>query len=86
MARKCQITGKRPRKGKTYSIRRIAKKKKGIGLNICGQAKRRFKPNLFKKKLWNPETRQFITLRLSADALRTIDKKGIVSVLKNAGI
>lgn len=86
MARKCQITGKRPRKGKTYSIRGIAKKKKGIGLNICGQAKRRFKPNLFKKKLWNPETRQFITLRLSADALRTIDKKGIVSVLKNAGI
>lgn len=86
MARKCQITGKRPCKGKTYSIRGIAKKKKGIGLNICGQAKRRFKPNLFKKRLWNPETRQFVTLKVSADALRTIDKNGLASALKNANM
>ncbi|MBM3191986.1 MAG: 50S ribosomal protein L28, partial [Chlamydiae bacterium] len=34
MARVCQVTGKKPGQGRKYTIRGIAKKKKGIGLNI----------------------------------------------------
>ncbi|HRW58052.1 MAG TPA: 50S ribosomal protein L28 [Chlamydiales bacterium] len=82
MSKVCPITGKRPRKGRTYQIRGIAKKKKGIGLNITGKTKRRFLPNLIKKKLWLAEENRFITLKLSTAALRTIDKIGLAKALK----
>lgn len=83
MSRKCQVTGKKPfMKGRTYTTRGIAKKKKGIGINITGISKRKFLPNLFKKRFWFPEEERFITLKLSADAIRTIDKKGISFVVR----
>ncbi|MCH9610772.1 MAG: 50S ribosomal protein L28 [Chlamydiales bacterium] len=82
MSKKCVVTGKKPAKGRTYSIRGIAKKKKGIGLNITGKSKRRFLPNIMTKKLWFAEEKRFITLKLSANALRTIDKKGLSTVVK----
>ena len=88
MSRKCQVTNKKPLKGKSYQTRGIAKKKKGIGLNITGKSKRRFLPNLFKKRLWFAEENRFITLKLTPAALRTIDKKGLASVvsdMRNAG-
>lgn len=82
MSRKCQVTGKTPRQGRSYTIRGIAKKKKGIGLNITGITKRRFLPNLVKKRFWFAEENRFITLRLTTSAMRTIDKKGLASVVK----
>lgn len=82
MTRLCALTKKKTSSGYKYAIRGIAKKKKGIGLNITGKTKRRFKPNLMKKRLWDPENKKFVTLKLSAAALRTIDKKGIVPVLR----
>lgn len=82
MPRICQVTGKKPRKGRTYSIRGISKKKKGIGLNITGISKRKFNPNLFKKRFWFEEENRFITLKLSANAMRTIDKKGLSTVVR----
>ncbi|MCH9609445.1 MAG: 50S ribosomal protein L28 [Chlamydiales bacterium] len=82
MSRVCQVTGRKPRKGRTYSIRGIAKKKKGIGLNITGKNKRRFQPNLMKKRLWFAEEKRFITLKLSSAALRTIDKKGLSTIIR----
>ncbi len=88
MSKQCQVTGKKPRRGKKYSIRGIAKKKKGIGLNVTGTVKRRFLPNLFKKRFWYAEENRFITLRLSTSAFRTIDKRGlhaIVSELRAQG-
>lgn len=81
MARVCQVTGKRPGQGRKYTIRGIAKKKKGIGLNITGKTKRRFLPNLVKKRFWFDEENRFITLKLSAQAMRTIDKKGLAAVV-----
>lgn len=81
MARICVVTGKKPATGRKYSIRGIAKKKKGIGLNITGKTKRRFKPNLVKKRLWFAEEKRFIKLRLSTAALRTIDKLGLSAVV-----
>ncbi len=75
MSKVCQITGKKPRKGRTYCVRGIAKKKKGIGLNITGKSKRRFTPNLKKKRLWFAEENRFISLRICTNAMRTLDKK-----------
>lgn len=82
MSRKCQVTGKVPVKGYKYSIRGIAKKKKGIGLKVTGKTKRRHSPNLMKKRLWLAEEGRFVTLKLSAAALRNIDKKGMSCVVR----
>lgn len=81
--RKCQITGKGPSRGHTYSIRGIAKKKKGIGLKITGKTKRTFKPNVQKKRFWLPEEKRFVTLKLSTAAMRTIEKRGVSAVVKD---
>lgn len=82
MPRQCQVTGKRSRPGRSYALRGIAKKKKGIGLNITGITKRRFNPNLFNKKIWFPEENRFITLKLTASALRTLTKNGVGAVVR----
>lgn len=82
MPRTCVVTGKKPRSGRSYSLRGIAKKKKGIGLKITGCTNRRFNPNLQEKRFWIPEEKRFVTLRLSTAAIRTIDKKGVSSVLR----
>lgn len=81
MTKECEVTGKRPCSGRSYAIRGIAKKKKGIGLNITGKTKRRFLPNLIKKRFWLAEERRFISLKLSASALRTVTKNGIEAVV-----
>jgi large subunit ribosomal protein L28 len=82
MTKKCQLTGKKPTIGRTYALRGIAKKKKGIGLKITGKNKRAFLPNLVKKRLWFAEEKRFITLKLSASGLRTIDKIGLFEAVK----
>lgn len=82
MSKVCQVTGKKPITGFKYAIRGIAKKKKGIGLKVTGKTKRRFMPNLVKKRLWLSEENRFITLRLSTAALRTIDKLGLAAVVR----
>jgi large subunit ribosomal protein L28 len=77
MSKKCQLTGQAPVKGRSYTKRGIAKKKKGIGLKITGWCKRRFQPNLIKKRFWYSEENRFITLKVSAKAMRMIDKNGL---------
>lgn len=83
MSKRCQVTGKVPVRGNSYAIRGIAKKKKGIGLKVTGIKKRRFQPNLKKKRLWFAEENRFVTLRLSTNALRTIDKVGLPSIVRD---
>jgi large subunit ribosomal protein L28 len=82
MSKVCQVTGKRATRGYKYAIRGIAKKKKGIGLKVTGKTKRRFQVNIVKKRLWFGEENRFVTLRLSTNALRTIDKLGINAVIR----
>lgn len=77
MSKVCEVTGKKPSRGYKYAIRGIAKKKKGIGLKVTGKTKRRFQPNLVTKRLWFSDENRFVTLRLSTNALRTIDKVGL---------
>ncbi len=82
MARTCMLTGRRSKFGRSYSLRGIAKKKKGIGLKITGCTNRRFLPNLMTKRVWIPEEKRFVTLRLSVAGLRTLDKKGVGPIIR----
>ncbi len=82
MSKRCQLTGKKPVSGNSYALRGIAKKKKGIGLKITGVTKRRFQPNLVKKRFWYAEENRFITLRISTNAMRTITKQGLGPVVR----
>ncbi len=71
MARVCQITGKRPQVGNNVS-------------HANNKTKRRFYPNLQKKRFFLPEENRWITLKVSAKAIKTINKYGISAVLKEA--
>jgi large subunit ribosomal protein L28 len=71
MSKICQISGKRPRVGNNVSHSNI-------------KTKRKFYPNLQKKKLYIPEEDKWVTLKVSASVLRTINKNGISAVLKKA--
>jgi len=51
MARKCDYSGKRPRVGKKIVRRGKAKREGGIGQNVTGISKRRWKPNLQKIRI-----------------------------------
>ncbi|MCX6610821.1 MAG: 50S ribosomal protein L28 [Acidobacteria bacterium] len=68
MSKVCPVTGKRPISGHTVS-------------HANNKTKRRFEPNLHEKRLWIASEKRFIRVRLSAKALRTIDKVGIEAVL-----
>mgnify|MGYP001765064785 CR=1 FL=1 len=46
------------------------------------KTKRRFNPNLQTKRFFLAEENKWITLKLTADAIRTINKKGLYSVVK----
>lgn len=81
MSKVCQVTGKRPTRGFSYVTRGIAKKKKGIGLKVTGKTRRCFLPNLQEKRMWFPEEKRFITLKLSCSAMRTIEKRGLAAVV-----
>ena len=71
MAKVCQITGKRTRVGNNVS-------------HANNKTKRRFLPNLQKKRFFIPEENKWITLKVSTKAIKTINKNGITAVLKEA--
>lgn len=71
MSRVCQISGKRPRVGNNVS-------------HANNKTKRRFYPNLQKKRFFIPEEGRWVTLKVSTSAMRTINKNGISAVLKKA--
>jgi large subunit ribosomal protein L28 len=58
--------------------------KHAITGNNVSHSKRRFNPNLQTKKFFMPETGEWITLRVSTSALRTIDKIGITEAITRA--
>lgn len=47
------------------------------------KTKRKFLPNLQKHRIYNPSTKTYVTVRVSAKGLRIIDKKGIEHFLQN---
>ena len=71
MARVCEITGKKLMCGNTVSHSNI-------------KTKRKFYPNLHTKRFFIPETESWITLKVSTEAIRTINKNGLNAALKSA--
>jgi large subunit ribosomal protein L28 len=70
MSMKCQLTGKGPMVGNNVS-------------HAKNKTKRRFMPNLQKRRIWNPTEGRYITFKkISTRALRTIDKIGIEAFLE----
>jgi large subunit ribosomal protein L28 len=86
MSRECSITGARPAKGHVIHRRGMAKKKGGVGQHITANTPRAFTPNLKTKRIWVPELNRFVTVKLSARALKTITKNGALKTLKKAGL
>ena len=67
----------------------ISGKKVLVGNNVSkamNKTKRRFQPNLIKKRFYIPEQNKWISLKVSTSVLKTINKKGISSVLKDSNI
>ena len=86
MSRVCQVTGRRTHVGNSIARRGLAKPKGGIGLKTTGVTRRKFKANVQKKRIWVPELKRFVRVRLSTKALKTISSQGPYRVLVNAGI
>ncbi len=86
MSRLCSITGAKPVKG--HRILRSGKSKKsgGIGMHVTANTKRTFVPNLKEKRIYVPELKRFMMVKLTARALKTVTKNGAFSTLKKAGI
>jgi large subunit ribosomal protein L28 len=82
----CSITKSRPAKGSVIHRRGLAKKKGGIGQHVTKVVPRTFSPNLKTKRLWVSELNRFVTVRLTARALKTVTKNGALATLKKAGL
>ena len=68
MSRVCQVTGKKPMLGNNVS-------------HANNKTRRRFLPNLQYRRFWVESENRWISLRVSQNGLRTIDRKGIDAVL-----
>lgn len=69
MSKVCEVTGVGPKVGNNVS-------------HAKNRNKRRFLPNLQKKRFWFSEEKRYIKLRISIQGIRLIDKLGIKAVLK----
>lgn len=68
MSRVCQVTGKKPIVGNTVS-------------HANNKRRRRFLPNLHTHRFWLESEKRFVSLRVSANGMRIIDKKGLEAVV-----
>lgn len=64
----------------------MAKKKGGVGQHVTANTRRIFTPNLQTRRIWVPEINRFVTVKLTARALKTITKNGAFKTLKKAGL
>ena len=71
MSRVCELTGKKAMVGNNVS-------------HALNRTKRKFNANLMTKRFYIPEEDKWVTLKVSASALKNINKKGISAVMKEA--
>lgn len=71
MSKVCEITGKKAMVGNNVSF-------------SINKTKRKFEVNLSKKRFYIPEEDKWVTLKISTSVLKTINRKGISAVLKEA--
>lgn len=68
MSQVCQVTGTKPVFGNNVS-------------HSHRRTRRRFNANVQRKRYWVPSLRRHVTLRVSARGIKTIDQRGIESVI-----
>ena len=71
MSKICQITGKKVQFGNNVS-------------KAINKTKRRFNANIISKRFYIPEEDRWVKLKVPTSVLKTINKKGISAVLKDA--
>ena len=71
MSRVCELTGKKAMVGNNVS-------------HALNRTKRKFNANLMTKRFYIPEEDKWVTLKVSASALKNVNKKGISAVIKEA--
>lgn len=69
MSKVCQLTGKRPISGNNVS-------------HANNRTKRKFVPNVHKKRFYIPETDQWVSMKVSGKAIRNINRLGVYAYLK----
>jgi large subunit ribosomal protein L28 len=69
MSKVCELTGKRPVAGNSVS-------------HSNRKTRRRFIPNIQRKKFFVPEINDFVELKVAASAIRTINKLGVYAYVK----
>jgi large subunit ribosomal protein L28 len=69
MSRRCELTGVGVLTGNNVS-------------HANNKTRRRFLPNLQKKRIWLPEEKRYITVKVTARAIKTLDKKGYNAMMK----
>lgn len=73
MSRTCQITGKRTASGNNVS-------------HAHNKQRRKFRPNLSRKRIWVESEGRYVRLRISHAGQRILDKRGSDAVLRELGI
>ena len=68
MSKVCQVTGRKPSFGNSVS-------------HSHRTTKRRWSPNIQRQRFWLPSEKRWVTLTVSAKGIKTINKKGIESVV-----
>ena len=68
MSNVCQVTGRKPAFGNNVS-------------HSHRKTRRRWNPNIQRKRYWIPSEKRWVTLTLSAKGIKIIDKQGIERVL-----
>jgi large subunit ribosomal protein L28 len=70
---RCDLTDKGPSWGNNVS-------------HAKNHTRRRWDANVHKHRLYVPELGEYVTLKLSTKALRTINKKGLLRAMRDEGI
>ena len=73
MSRVCDLTGKKAMVGNNVS-------------HAMNKTKRKFYVNLVKKRFYLAEEDRWVTLRVAASTIKTINKLGLAAVLKKAKV
>ena len=86
MSKVCSITGSKVTRGSIIHRRGMAKKKGGVGRHVTKNVPRTFSPNLHQRRIWVPELKRFVRIRVNARGMKTLNKNGAYATLKKAGL
>lgn len=86
MSKVCCITGSKVTRGSVIHRRGMAKKKGGVGRHVTKNVPRTFSPNLHERRIWVPELKKYIRIKVTARGMKTLNKNGAHATLKKAGL